>query len=514
MSTISSILPREIKASILKDVILHKGTFTCRLVCNEWKTIIDQDILKIFVTELQRRLKEIPQSLHTIVITFTDQANPQNTTILQCDIKTFQAFDKHLKTVICPIKKTCLIVSPDRIKALNKKDTNLHILWDAIKTKVNPPPSSPLQTWSEISTWMKDNSHALASITNLDLSSKGLTALPPEIGLLTQLQRLNLQNNQITSLSSEFGKLTQLQWLNLKKNQITSLSGIEKLTQLQRLDLENNQVTNLLGIEKLTQLQGLYLANNQIKSLAEIEKLAQLQGLSLENNQITSLAGIEKLTQLQWLYLENNQIKSLAGIENLTQLQWLGLANNQITSLPSGIEKFSRLRWFYLNSNPLLFIHDNILSSCNEVFNSNERIQQFKDECRYPAASAFAQLYQAIIMRENENGISEKIKTAFKELKEDDRNLIYKMVYVCSGSPQTSDLQWGEHHVFDHPDTFFRAVHKASLAKFNKLTLDAKNKVYRFVYVLAGKPITSDFQWGEHNALKNLPRLFDALEMR
>jgi len=493
MSTIPSILPREIKAGILKDVILYEGTFTCRLLCKEWKNLIDQDVLKIFVTELQRRLKDIPQPLHTIVITFTDQANPQNTTTLQCDIKTFQAFDKHLKTVICPIKKTGLIASPEKIEELDTKSTNLHILWDAIKTQVHPPPSSPLHTWSEISTWMKNNPQALASITSLNLNSKGLTALPPEIGLLTQLQELYLQNNQITSLPSELGKLTQLQWLNLKNNKITSLLGIENLIQLQYLNLKNNKITSLLGIEKLIQLQCLNLKNNKITNLSGIENLIQLQGLALANNQITSLVGIEKLTQLKWLRLDNNQITHLpAEIENLTQLQWLDL-----------------------DGNLLLFIHDNILSSSRKIFDSNVRIQQFKDERDYPAASAFAKLYQAIITRENENEISEKIKTAFKdkELKENDRNLIYKMIYLCSGSPQTSDLQWGEHHVFDHPDIFFRAVHKAGLAKLNELTLDAKNNVYGFVYTLAGKPITSDLQWGKHNALNNFPRLFDALEL-
>jgi len=264
MSTISSILPREITAGILKDVILHERTFTYRLVCTEWKKLIDQDVLKIFVRELQRRLKDIPQSLHTIVLTFTDQANPPNKATLQCDIKSFQAFDKHLKTVICPVKKTDLIAFPDTIEAVNKKGTNLHILWDAIKTKVNPLPSSPLQTWNEISTWMKTNPHALASITNLDLSSKGLTTLPPEMGLLSQLQELNLANNQITS-HSEIVELTQLRWLRLKNNKITSLTGIEKLNQLENLNLTNNKITSLPAeMKQLVHLQNLHLYGNPV----------------------------------------------------------------------------------------------------------------------------------------------------------------------------------------------------------------------------------------------------------
>ena len=34
--------------------------------------------------------------------------------------------------------------------------------------------------------------------TELDLSSKDLTALPPEIGMLTQLESLSLHGNQLT----------------------------------------------------------------------------------------------------------------------------------------------------------------------------------------------------------------------------------------------------------------------------------------------------------------------------
>lgn len=34
----------------------------------------------------------------------------------------------------------------------------------------------------------------------LDLSYKGISTLPPEIGSLTNLQRLDLHNNQLTTL--------------------------------------------------------------------------------------------------------------------------------------------------------------------------------------------------------------------------------------------------------------------------------------------------------------------------
>jgi hypothetical protein len=46
--------------------------------------------------------------------------------------------------------------------------------------------------------------------TFLDLSTLGLTQVPPEIGQLTALTQLALHNNQLTSLPPEIGQLTAL----------------------------------------------------------------------------------------------------------------------------------------------------------------------------------------------------------------------------------------------------------------------------------------------------------------
>ena len=46
-----------------------------------------------------------------------------------------------------------------------------------------------------------------------DLSGRGLTALPPEIGQLTSLHDLWLDGNQLTALPAEITQLTSLQYL-------------------------------------------------------------------------------------------------------------------------------------------------------------------------------------------------------------------------------------------------------------------------------------------------------------
>jgi len=489
--------PKEIITCILKDIIVHDRTLNCRFVCKHWKDIIDKDVLKIFISQLQKRANEIPKTLglKSIVIEFTDQANPKNVTTLQCDFIKFQEFNERLKKAIGS-KNIPFVFSVEQINELTIENTNLHILWNEIKDRVTPQPSFPLQTALEISNWMHDHPEALSSIIHLNLNGKGLTSLPSEIGYLSQLLDLNLTNNKLHNLPKEIGNCFQLQ----------------------RLFLDNNQLQSLPEeIKNCTQLISISLDNNQLQCLPkEIEDCSQLRYLFLKNNRLQSLPKeMGNCSQLEYLNLCDNLLQSFPKeIEKCSHLRFLLLSKNQLQSLPKEMGSWPQLERLSLDNNPLLFIDDKILSSSKAIFVSNPQIQQFKEERRYPVVSKFAQLYQAIITRENENEISEKIKTAFndQEFKKEDQHLIFKMVYVCSGSPKTDDLQWGEHHVFDRPDIFFRAVREAGLAKFNASSPELKNKTYRQVYDLAGKPNPADVRWGKYNALKNLTRLFDVVD--
>ena len=62
-----------------------------------------------------------------------------------------------------------------------------------------------------------------AGSTRLDLSGKGLTELPAEIGNLTNLTLLNLRDNQLTALPPGIGNLINLKGLSVSHNQLTAL---------------------------------------------------------------------------------------------------------------------------------------------------------------------------------------------------------------------------------------------------------------------------------------------------
>ncbi len=213
--------------------------------------------------------------------------------------------------------------------------------------------------------WMEENQDVLESITQLNLMSSGLNALPKEIQYFTKLQHLNLQNNQIKVIPTEICRLHQLQKLNLFNNKIITLpSEIGSLTQLRELDLFNNKITTLPSeIGALTQLQELYLAFNQIETIpSEMKSLTQLRKLDFNNNKITIIPSeIGSLIQLQTLYLSNNQIKEIPSeIGTLIQLQVLYLSNNQIKEIPSEINSLIKLVNLNLKGNEIITLPSNI----------------------------------------------------------------------------------------------------------------------------------------------------------
>ena len=124
--------------------------------------------------------------------------------------------------------------------------------------------------------------------TELDLARRGLTALPPEIGQLSQSQRLVLQGNQLTALPPEIGQLSQLQSLSLFNNQLTGLPPeIGQLSQLWEFHVDSNQLTALPPeIGQLSRLQILDVSGNRLIALPpEIEQLTQLDRLFLHGNE-------------------------------------------------------------------------------------------------------------------------------------------------------------------------------------------------------------------------------------
>lgn len=295
---------------ILKDVIVGEGTLKCRAVCKHWKTLVDERIFKIIVQQLQDKIKSIPAAfgLRNIVIQFTDEVNPINKMTFTCDVQKVQQFCNALSTAIGPKAKK-LITSAEEINTLIQKDTNLHILWEAIQKEIDVP---SLETIEEISFYMSENTDLLDEIISIDLSGVQMTSVPEEFKFLTNLQFLYLNDNFIKSVPWEIGNFEDLQRLHLSNNELKCIPR---------------------EVKNLSNLQFCYLDRNQLEALpSELGECRNLIELDLSNNQLKAVPReLGNCLNLQYLYLCGNQLKKIPkDFKRLNALQFIGLWDNEI----------------------------------------------------------------------------------------------------------------------------------------------------------------------------------------
>ena len=113
----------------------------------------------------------------------------------------------------------------------------------------------------------------------LDLIDIGLSAVPVETFVLTDLKELNLCGNKISELPPEFGKLSGLEQLNLAENQLQALPlSLVHFTKLQAFDISGNGLTKLPPVVcMLSSLSELHCGSNKFTNLPP--KLGTLDGL-------------------------------------------------------------------------------------------------------------------------------------------------------------------------------------------------------------------------------------------
>lgn len=205
----------------------------------------------------------------------------------------------------------------------------------------------------------------LSKLRRLELSNCGLKEFPAFIFSLKELVYLDLSNNFIEEIPEEISQLTNLETLSLgnskevRCNHISAIPpGMGKLVNLQHLDLTFNKVKHIPEeFGQLTSLKSLMLNDNQMTALPPVlGELENLVMLNLTNNTFTEPLP-ESLGQLSMLYklkLNNCGLKEFpAFILSLKELVYLDLNNNFIEDVPEEISELKNLTKVFLNNNEL-----------------------------------------------------------------------------------------------------------------------------------------------------------------
>ncbi len=361
----------------------------------------------------------------------------------------------------------------------------------------------------------------MQNLTLLSLSHNQLTEVP-DFAHLPALAALYLSGNKLTEVPS-FAHLPNLTLLNLSENKLDWVPDFillkkltvlrlndNNLTEVPDFDLQNlihlflldNKLTEIPDFTHMPNLRLLALSWNKLAQVPDFVHLLNLNSLALTHNELTEIPDFTHMEYLKMLGLDFNQLTKVPNFANMPNLTELHLDSNKLTEIPD-FAHLTKLINLYLNENRLMVIPDAIL----QRFADCEFARLFTSQLTYQCQTPLASLYQSFLANKSSH---EQIH-AFDALDQKDKNLIFEMVWEAAGKPVTSDSQWGEHHAFDEMPRFRIAVQKAILKKLNSLSPEKNDQVYGEIHHLAGQPLTEDSQWGKHHAEEHPARLADAL---
>ncbi|XP_023557479.1 leucine-rich repeats and immunoglobulin-like domains protein 3 isoform X2 [Octodon degus] len=203
----------------------------------------------------------------------------------------------------------------------------------------------------------------------LKLNRNRISAIPPKMFKLSQLQHLELNRNKIRNVDGlTFQGLGALKSLKMQKNGVTKLmdGAFWGLNNMEILQLDHNNLTEITKgwLYGLLMLQELHLSQNSIHRISPDawEFCQKLSELDLKNNEISwtiedmngAFSGLDKLRRLT---LQGNRIRSITkkAFTGLDALEHLDLSDNAIMSLQgNAFSQMKKLQQLHLNTSSLL----------------------------------------------------------------------------------------------------------------------------------------------------------------
>ncbi|XP_036154069.1 leucine-rich repeats and immunoglobulin-like domains protein 3 isoform X3 [Myotis myotis] len=325
-------------------------------------------------------------------ITLLSLAGNRIAEILPEQLKHFQSLEtldlssnniSELKTAFPPLQLKYLYISSNRITSMepgcfdNLANTLLALKLNRNRISAIPPKMFKLPQLQHLE--LNRNKiknvdgltfQGLGALKSLKMQRNGVTRLMDgAFWGLSNMEILQLDHNNLTEITKGwlYG-LLMLQELHLSQNAINRISpdAWEFCQKLSELDLTFNHLSRLddssfLG---LSLLNTLHIGNNKVSYIADcaFRGLSSLKTLDLKNNEISwtiedmngAFSGLDKLRRL---ILQGNRIRSITkkAFTGLDALEHLDLSDNAIMSLQgNAFSQMKKLQQLHLNTSSLL----------------------------------------------------------------------------------------------------------------------------------------------------------------
>lgn len=232
-------------------------------------------------------------------------------------------------------------------------------------------------------------------IVSLNLASRNIGIVPPEIGNMDSLEELDCTNNHLKSLPGGFGKLAGLKKLLLGRNELTDLpDSMVYLARLSYLTLEKNRLCTLSqSLQNFADLSWSWAKSQTCSILTPYDHDSTIvRGLlNRYGMQDTSVNKIALLTgyRITTIFINSDLFSNLritsfpVELAKLDSLKALYLRYTGITEIPDGISGFSKLEHLGLPGNPIQKVSQNLseLVHLQELILSGGSFTSLPDSC-------------------------------------------------------------------------------------------------------------------------------------
>ena len=180
----------------------------------------------------------------------------------------------------------------------------------------------------------------IKQVTKLNLSNLGLTEIPENVFLYTNLTKLILSGNQIQNIPKDILKLRKLRTLDLSKNGISTLqSAVFKLPNLKILNLYGNKISALPKQFFDSSVTCLIAGQNMLKTI-DFDKLQNIEILDLTFNQLAFVLIGTEAKRLRVLRIKGNPLKNCSIDQTVrTQLSYMDVDMNKYNNNKPSIMK-------------------------------------------------------------------------------------------------------------------------------------------------------------------------------
>jgi Leucine-rich repeat (LRR) protein len=116
------------------------------------------------------------------------------------------------------------------------------------------------------------------------INGNELSAIPEEIGYLSNLEIIDMSTNLISAIPNSLGSLKKIKKLNLKENKIAKVNkSISNLTMLADVDISSNVIESIEkgAFSAMCSLVILNLCQNKLVEFSEIPTSQKLDSLLL-----------------------------------------------------------------------------------------------------------------------------------------------------------------------------------------------------------------------------------------